>query len=269
MDIIQLIFRIIRDYYLLFFLVGSLLLLFGCSKRIETKWFKFEPSGKITRSLLIGVGMIFLCCSLFKILNIISNPVEAKKILVKSLGLSEFGNEWPRNNYGKEWKIFNDSKWYGKSIIWYEMVKRYQGNDNDHFMRVHFNLGNPPPNPYTYCGIYTEVTEPPYGFLDLSDYSGIEFEARYERDSPNTPVRFALQVAILGIQDYAYHEVEFTISEGDEDFFWVRAPFSNLKTPIFAGKHIEFNKSRIFRISLVIKGNGTSGILDFDNLRLF
>ena len=271
----QLLIKLLENSYLLFLslgslfiILGALFILFGIAGKVETKWFTINVSKWIQRLPLNILGLSLIVLGLFLILRpmiFCSKAINIPTIPVKSRGLSEFGNEWPRNNYGREWKIFNDSKWFGKSIIWYEMVRKNQ--NNDYFMRIHFKLGNPPPTP-AYCGIYTEFSDPPYGILDLSAYNGIEFEARYKAETPNNPVKFFLQIAVLGIPNYEYHEAEFTIPEGLETFTLIRIPFSQLKTPIWAGTQYEFDKSRIFRIGLVIKGNRASGILDFDNLRL-
>jgi hypothetical protein len=74
-------------------------------------------------------------------------------VQLRSYGIAEFGNRWARNNLGQEWQIFSDSKWGGKSTIWYEIV-RHEKLD-DFYISIHFVLG---PSEQAYCGIYTEFS---------------------------------------------------------------------------------------------------------------
>lgn len=194
----------------------------------------------------------------------IDDAIVVPQIPVKSLGLSEFGNEWARNNYGREWKIFNDNKWGGESVIWYEIVQKEYSND--HFLSLHFDLSNSRDDEY--CGIYTEFSDPPYGILDVSPYTGIEFDARYNQLPQANSPRFFVQVAVLGIPNYAYHEVEFTFQKDSKIFMPIQIHFSKLKTPGWAGTEYELDLSKVFRIGFTINGNGAVGVMDIDNLRL-
>ncbi len=188
---------------------------------------------------------------------------------IPSPSLAEFpaGEEYPRNSYNYEWKVFNDGKYLGNSLIWYEVLDRTD-RTNDRFLRVHIATGTRYHLPY--CGVYTDFSYPPYQVLDVSQYKGIEFDARWlpEPNTTNVP-QFFIQVAMLGTPYYKYHEMEFSIPPGDTRFALVRIPFSVLRTPSHAETQYDFDPRKMFRIGFTVKGKDMKGYLDLDSVRLF
>ena len=150
-------------------------------------------------------------------------------------------------------------------MIIFETINRDE--DKDHFMRILFKLDNPPPYS-AYCGVYTQFSTPPYVMADFSYYNSIEFEIRYKTKISDNPLNLSLQIGVLGIPDYEYHEKSFEIPGGLINFAKVIIPFKQFKTPTWAKRRHEFDKSKIFRIALIIKGKETEGYIDVDNFKL-
>jgi TIR domain len=203
-------------------------------------------------------------------------PVESKEIAV-------FRNQYPRNRFDQEWQIFSDSKWGGKSTIWYTMEPHDQMEAHEklggYYMSIHFKIIDPhltfDRSGMGYCGVYTEFSSPPAGMVNLSAYEGIEFYARYKPKKPedSSAVEFFLQVAIYKrpeyIKDYGYHEKRFPLTSNAANFKRRGIKFSELQTPAWSSTS-DFDKTKIFRIALVIKSRRPAeGYLHFDGLRLF
>ena len=181
--------NILMSLEIILLVFGALFILVGILEKLKIgKWVNIDPLRKSQRLTLIFFGCLLLSWS-FIISS--SNQVRisfenTKRIDIKSDYISDFNRDFPRNTYGQEWKVFNDSKWFGKSIIWYELVSKNNDNEKlDNFMRIHYQLGDIQPS-LSYCGVYTEFSDPPYGVLDLSSYNGIEFDIRYKEEAQSS-----------------------------------------------------------------------------------
>jgi hypothetical protein len=236
--------------------------------RIESKWVILDFSSRPRRIALLGFALVFMGSGiaplLSNFLSVIQQALGAGSLSVIGRALSDFPSEYGRNDYGQEWGIFNDSRWKGRSTIWYEMRKRTDGDD--YYLSAHFNLVGIKD---AYCGLQTNFSTPPYRTIDLSQFEGIKFKARYSTSTPDKTVRFFLQVAQLGVPNFSYHELEFMLSANEAHFTAVRVPFSRLRTPAWSSEVRAIDISRIFRFSLIIKGSETSGQIDLDSFRLF
>lgn len=184
--------------------------------------------------------------------------------------IATFGNEWPRTNMGTELNIFSDGKFLNRSSVSYETIKYPQADD--YFLRIHFSLERSARSLIgdAYCGVYFEWTEPPPIPIDASSYMGLRFRASYSLGANKTKPRFIMNVATIGMPNFEYHEYDFSKHlSTPHEFQTVEIPFNLLRVPAWAAspetKRI-FDSSRMFRISIVIKGTNQSGYLDIDDI---
>jgi hypothetical protein len=146
------------------------------------------------------------------------------------------------------------------------------------YMSIQFTLSPSfplDPSGKRYGGVYTEFSFLPAGVIDVSTFDGIEFRARHTAKNPadGSGVEFALQVAVYGIEHHRYHEKVFPLTPNTTYFEPIKIKFLELKTPKWPGWEAiqyNFNKERVFRIALVIRGKGSAaGQLEFDSMRFF
>lgn len=191
-------------------------------------------------------------------------PTRKSTIPISPL-VADFSSEYPWNSYGYEWKILNDNKMGGDSTAWYQAIDT-PNLAGDYFLRLHYKLGTHWHLPY--AGIYTDFSYPPYAPWDFSGYTGIEFEVRNTAPATANTTYF-LQVAMLHIPGYEYHEAAFKVQNAGNQWDHVQVPFSMLKTPPWALTQHQSDLTQVFRIAFTVKGSATSGYLDLDNIRLF
>jgi len=184
--------------------------------------------------------------------------------------IATFTDKWPRSDLRTELGIFTDSKFLGRSSIWYETIQH--PNQLDYFLRVHFRLDRGPRSlvPDAYCGIYTDWTQPPPAPVNASQYSGLSLRASYSLLSKASErPSFLLNLATLGTNDGEYHEANFTpqLPAPGSGFARIELPFSSFQIPqgVTTGDH-PFDPSKVFRIAIVIKGRRAEGTLDLDDL---
>lgn len=175
-----------------------------------------------------------------------------------------FSTDCGTNDFGEEWADFNDNKLGGRSAVIWSVVK--EGNSDNNYLQMEFSIKKGRTDPY--CGVYSFLSDHPVCSRDLRRWNAIQLRCKGTWQEKQN-VHFFVQIATLGIKDYAFYEAELTFLKGKNEWTSVTVPFDRFHQPYWKTTQAEpFDLSKVFKVAFYVRADdGAQGVLCLDDIR--
>ena len=168
-------------------------------------------------------------------------------------------------SYGLPFSLMSDSSQNMESKVWYHRTN--EGTTQNGFMKIFYQL-IPSSNREAYVGVYFDFSLPPAQPVNLSKYSGVRLKMRINQESNDFPeIRVVLYSDNIKNYEYAYPIARIFPTNQWNTY---TIPFGDFTSPPHAYNIASLDKSRVFRVGIIIIGNSEKhGNIDIDDIFLF